>query len=212
MYSGYLSRQLEDIEAFKKEEHMIIPEDLDYDGLPSLSTEVKSKLKSVRPATIIGSASRIQGVTPAAVITLMGAYQKNRNVIKTRSRNVPEHPFDFLNRVMSKFLRKFSRGFLSYYELLIKWQKKINLVSSGIHIENAWERHFLDSLQLLKHIDKHSQKIADIGTGAGFPGMALAISGAADMHLVESDAKKIAFLKRGGAYNENQSRYTPQPH
>ena len=75
MYSGYLGRQEEDIVAFKKEEEMIIPETLDYDILPSLSTEIKTKLKRVRPATI-GAASRIQGMTPAAIITLMAHIKK----------------------------------------------------------------------------------------------------------------------------------------
>jgi tRNA uridine 5-carboxymethylaminomethyl modification enzyme len=75
MYSGYLERQELDIHAFKKEEEMPIPEAFDYDLLPSLSTEVKTKLKHIRPSTI-GAAGRIQGVTPAAIITLMAYIKK----------------------------------------------------------------------------------------------------------------------------------------
>ena len=75
MYFGYLDRQEEDILAFKKEEEMAIPEGLDYDILPSLSTEIKTKLKRLRPSTI-GAASRIQGMTPAAIITLMAHVKK----------------------------------------------------------------------------------------------------------------------------------------
>jgi len=75
MYSGYLERQEQDILSFKKEEEMMIPDALDYDVLPSLSTEIKVKLKRIRPATI-GAASRIQGVTPAAVIALMAHIRK----------------------------------------------------------------------------------------------------------------------------------------
>jgi tRNA uridine 5-carboxymethylaminomethyl modification enzyme len=75
MYDGYLERQEFDIASFKKEEEMVIPEAIDYDGLPSLSTEVKVKLKKLRPHTI-GAASRIQGVTPAAVIALMAYIKK----------------------------------------------------------------------------------------------------------------------------------------
>jgi tRNA uridine 5-carboxymethylaminomethyl modification enzyme len=70
LYSGYLERQELDILAFKKEEEMPIPESIDYDVLPSLSTEIKTKLKRIQPATI-GAASRIQGVTPASIIALM---------------------------------------------------------------------------------------------------------------------------------------------
>lgn len=82
----------------------------------------------------------------------------------------------------------------AYHDLLQKWQPKINLVS-GDTIKNAWERHFLDSLQLLKLIPDLSQRIVDLGSGAGFPGMVLAIAGASDVHLIESDAKKATFLK-----------------
>lgn len=75
LYSNYLEQQNLDIQAFKKEEEMTIPHGLDYDGLPSLSTEVKVKLKRVNPATI-GQASRIPGVTPAAIIALIAYIKK----------------------------------------------------------------------------------------------------------------------------------------
>ena len=81
MYDGYLARQEQDIISFKKEEDMVIPEGLDYDALPSLSTEIKTKLKSHKPHTI-GAASRIQGVTPAAVLTLMGHIKKRQAELK----------------------------------------------------------------------------------------------------------------------------------
>jgi tRNA uridine 5-carboxymethylaminomethyl modification enzyme len=81
MYSGYLSRQEEDILEFKKEEGMVIPEDFNYDPLPSISTELKTKLKKARPATI-GSASRIQGMTPAAVVSLMAQVKKSHKSVK----------------------------------------------------------------------------------------------------------------------------------
>lgn len=76
MYRGYLERQEQDIQAFRKEEEMIIPEGLDYDQLPSLSNEIRSKLKQTRPHTV-GAASRIQGVTPAAVLILMAHIKKD---------------------------------------------------------------------------------------------------------------------------------------
>ena len=64
---------------------MLIPDGIDYDGLPSLSTEIKTKLKHIRPSTI-GAAGRIQGVTPASIITLMShikkSSQKNREMKK----------------------------------------------------------------------------------------------------------------------------------
>lgn len=80
-----------------------------------------------------------------------------------------------------------------YAELLLKWTRRINLI--GPRTETAiWQRHIIDSLQLLPHLDK-AARIADIGSGAGLPGLVLAIAGCRDMHLVESDQRKAAFLR-----------------
>lgn len=80
LYSSYLARQELDIQAFRKEEALRIPEALDYDALPSLSVEVRGKLKLVRPGTI-GHAGRIPGMTPAAVIALIAFIKKNRHAL-----------------------------------------------------------------------------------------------------------------------------------
>lgn len=81
--------------------------------------------------------------------------------------------------------------FSDYYDLLLKWQSKINLI--GNLDDDIWNRHFLDSAQLVKLLPQRSSKILDLGSGAGFPGMVLAILGY-DVTLVESDAKKTIFL------------------
>jgi tRNA uridine 5-carboxymethylaminomethyl modification enzyme len=75
LYASYLDRQTLDIESFKKEEGMRIPEWLDYDILPSLSNEIKLKLKAAAPETI-GMASRIPGMTPAALSALIAFIKK----------------------------------------------------------------------------------------------------------------------------------------
>ena len=69
-YVGYLKRQTHDIEAFKKDESIAIPKDINYELFSGLSTEIKSKLKEIQPATL-GQALRIDGVTPAAAIILL---------------------------------------------------------------------------------------------------------------------------------------------
>ena len=74
-YSGYLDRQEADIRAFKKDEALEIPGDLDYDAIGSLSNEVRTRLKTARPATL-GSAARLPGVTPAAVVALLRHVKK----------------------------------------------------------------------------------------------------------------------------------------
>ena len=76
-YSGYLKKQFKDIAAFKKDESIAIPEAIDYDQLSGLSNEVKEKLKIIKPKTL-GQALRIDGITPAAAILLLGHIKKSR--------------------------------------------------------------------------------------------------------------------------------------
>jgi tRNA uridine 5-carboxymethylaminomethyl modification enzyme len=71
LYAGYLDRQEADIAALRKEELLAIPGDLDYAAIPSLSAELRGKLARVKPATL-GQASRIEGMTPAALASLLG--------------------------------------------------------------------------------------------------------------------------------------------
>ena len=81
-----------------------------------------------------------------------------------------------------------------YAALLARWQKKINLVGPST-IDDVWRRHFLDSAQLLAHLPETATRPADIGSGAGFPGLVLAILDATpdrQIHLIESDARKAA--------------------
>ncbi len=88
--------------------------------------------------------------------------------------------------------------FDNYYRLLIEWNKKINL-SAIINYEDVIKKHFLDSVLLLKVYSKDlftSKNIIDVGTGAGFPGLPLAIMlPDAKFTLVDSLNKRIEFLK-----------------
>lgn len=76
-YEGYIRRQLQQIGKFKKFEQKYIPQAFDYDLVSGFSREVREKLKKVRPETI-GQASRISGVTPAAISLLLVALEKHR--------------------------------------------------------------------------------------------------------------------------------------
>ncbi|MAE51572.1 MAG: 16S rRNA (guanine(527)-N(7))-methyltransferase RsmG [Micavibrio sp.] len=83
----------------------------------------------------------------------------------------------------------------TYYALLLKWQRAINLVSPGT-VPDAWNRHFVDSAQILPLIPKHVKTIADLGCGGGFPGLVLAmLEPKFDVHLIESDEKKCQFMR-----------------
>ena len=85
----------------------------------------------------------------------------------------------------------------SYAALLGKWQKAVNLVATD-SLDVVWQRHFADSAQLLPLIPRGATCL-DFGTGAGFPGMVIAMLSTsqdeAPAHLVESNARKCAFLR-----------------
>ena len=81
-----------------------------------------------------------------------------------------------------------------YVQLLIKWQARINLISSKT-LPEIWHRHILDSAQLVSYLPKTPSMILDMGSGAGLPGIILAILTRHQLHLVESDSRKIAFMR-----------------
>jgi tRNA uridine 5-carboxymethylaminomethyl modification enzyme len=85
-YAGYISRQQEEIDQLRRYEDTPLPIGLDFDAIGGLSNEVKQKLLEVKPGTL-GIASRIQGVTPAAVSQIL-IYLKKHNSLKKRSANV----------------------------------------------------------------------------------------------------------------------------
>lgn len=88
---------------------------------------------------------------------------------------------------------------LQRYEALLRtWQARINLIGRGT-LDEIWARHFLDSAQLFHLLPSNARILVDLGSGAGFPGLVLAImaTGAGRtlaVHLIESDARKAAFL------------------
>ncbi len=77
-YSGFIQRQLRDVHSFKNIEKIKIPQDFDYNKIPSLSLEIKEKLSEIKPMNL-GQVSRISGVTPAAITTLMMYLKKYQN-------------------------------------------------------------------------------------------------------------------------------------
>lgn len=81
-----------------------------------------------------------------------------------------------------------------YADLLVKWQKTVNLVGAAT-LDDLWRRHMLDSAQLFGFVPPDCERLVDLGSGAGFPGLVLAIMGVAGVELVESDQKKAMFLR-----------------
>jgi 16S rRNA (guanine527-N7)-methyltransferase len=101
------------------------------------------------------------------------------------------YPFDKYGLDVSRETRE---KFGIYARLLLKWQKAINLVSEAT-LEELALRHFVDSAQLAKYLPGRPVKLADMGSGAGFPGLVLAMMGAGEVHLIESDVRKATFLR-----------------
>jgi 16S rRNA (guanine527-N7)-methyltransferase len=82
----------------------------------------------------------------------------------------------------------------AYAGLLVNWSARINLVGAAT-LGDLWRRHFLDSAQLLPHVPAGTQSLVDLGSGAGFPGLVLAILGVPGVELIEADSRKCAFLR-----------------
>lgn len=122
-------------------------------------------------------------------------------------KNVSRETFDKLTEfLMSKNVSRETLSRLKNYQRLLEvWQKKLNLVSPTT-LSDAWDRHFLDSSQLLAILPPGPLSLIDLGSGAGFPGLVLAILRPEILRvtLVESDFKKCVFL-------ENVSRETITP-
>ena len=89
----------------------------------------------------------------------------------------------------------------AYLELLSQWRERINLIGPG-EGRHLWRRHVLDSLQLLQYISSEDKSVADLGSGAGFPGLILACALAqrpgASVTLVEKSPRKSEFLRAAG--------------
>jgi len=81
-----------------------------------------------------------------------------------------------------------------YLAMLRKWTAAINLVAPE-SLADPWRRHLLDSAQLATLVPAGGPRLADLGSGAGFPGLVLAILGCGEIHLVESDRRKAQFLR-----------------
>jgi 16S rRNA (guanine527-N7)-methyltransferase len=81
-----------------------------------------------------------------------------------------------------------------YLELLRRWQRAINLVGPAT-LADPWRRHVLDSAQLLGHLPVRASPLVDLGSGAGFPGMVLALMGVPEVALIEADGRKAQFLR-----------------
>lgn len=92
---------------------------------------------------------------------------------------------------------------IKYVDFLIEYNNKINLIGKST-INDIWDRHITDSLQLVKNIDNYNIKIADLGSGAGLPGIPLSIIGIKEVHLFEKSVRKCEFLEQAKNFSNNK--------
>jgi 16S rRNA (guanine527-N7)-methyltransferase len=89
----------------------------------------------------------------------------------------------------------------TYAALLTRWSARINLVGRDT-IADLWRRHILDSAQLQAFVPNDARNLIDLGSGAGLPGLVLAILGVAGVEVVEADSRKCAFLREAARITE----------
>jgi len=82
----------------------------------------------------------------------------------------------------------------AYAALLVRWSARINLVGRNTLVD-LWRRHILDSAQLQPLVADSARSVIDLGSGAGLPGLVLAILGVPGVELIEADSRKAAFLR-----------------
>jgi 16S rRNA (guanine(527)-N(7))-methyltransferase RsmG len=220
-YEGYIQRQIQQAERHKRLENRKIPPDFDYDRVTGFSREVREKLKNVRPQSV-GQASRISGVTPAAVSLLLVALERNagraqgssdgkrparntgRHLVRAGGKNgAPGGEADVRSLLIDGCRQmgidlKGDRAdlFLTYLLLLQKWGKKLNLTKI-LDDREIVIKHFLDALSAFLAIEiQPNHRVMDVGSGAGIPGIPLKIvQPEIELTLVEPTLKKAAFLR-----------------
>lgn len=192
-YDGYIERQRSDIEKMQRQEMTSLPTSIDYTQVSGLSTEVIQKLTKVQPRTL-GQAGRISGVTPAA-LSLLLAHIKKSAMARTLS------PTDDIESAIKAGLHalqlpgdidRLAKACHDYLVLLDKWNRAYNLTAID-GIAEMVAHHILDSLAIAPWIQ--GTHILDVGTGAGLPGIPLALCYPEKrIVLLDSNGKKTRFL------------------
>ena len=125
-YAVYLDRQTKDIDAFRRDEALAIPRDVDYAALPGLSNEIRARLETVRPRTM-GQAGRIEGMTPAAMTLLAVETSpcRSRGSLNLAARALPlSQPSASPTRSWRSCRMRRLRRLHIYANLLEKWQTR----------------------------------------------------------------------------------------
>ena len=179
-YAGYIERQAKEIERHENYENLKLPADFDYLSIQALSIEVRQKLDKQKPETL-GQASRISGVTPAA-ISLLLVHLKKRGHHPSKRKLSMIVSRETLSASLSAGIQELGLAInaaqlnqlLDYLALLQKWNKVYNLTAVR-DPQQMISQHLLDSLAAVPAFAT-ARNVLDVGAGGGLPGMVLAIA------------------------------------
>ncbi|MFN7038785.1 MAG: 16S rRNA (guanine(527)-N(7))-methyltransferase RsmG [Alphaproteobacteria bacterium] len=99
--------------------------------------------------------------------------------------------------------RETIQNLIQYVDLLTKWTNAINLISQNTTNE-IWERHIIDSIQLVRFLPNKEITVTDLGSGAGLPGLVISLCGISKMYLIESDKRKSIFLQEAAKLSSKE--------
>lgn len=91
----------------------------------------------------------------------------------------------------------------SFLAMLLQYNKQYNLIGEST-VQDVWQRHILDSAQLLQYIENKNLVVGDFGSGAGFPAIVLSILGVKEIHLIEKSFRKCEFLQLAAKVSDNK--------
>lgn len=111
--------------------------------------------------------------------------------------------FNKFQQIISNVSHETYLNLYNYVDLLKSENQSLNLIGSSTE-EIIWERHIIDSMQLMNFIDNKDSILFDVGSGAGLPGVILSIAGLKHVYLVESKKKKISFLQKASCLSPNK--------
>ena len=166
-YDGYIKRQMKQVEQFKKLETKKLPEELDYEAISGLRIEARQKLEEYRPVSV-GQASRIAGFLRQIFLSFLYTW----NLIEEGKWEYMNYDLTLLENAVKEFKITLSEEqkaqFIQYYELLIEWNKVMNL--TGItEFDEVLQKHFSDSLSVVRALDMSKiESCIDVGTGQDF--------------------------------------------
>ena len=204
-YAVYLDRQAADVAAYRRDEALELPEDLDYAAMTALSMEVRQKLQTIRPRTI-GQAGRIDGMTPAALTLLVahcGAQSRSAAVgqygkppastpMRRATLDSISPPTESGRRCSVTVSRETWERLEHFVDLLLKWQAidQSDRVLDNSSVVDAARRRFAAA----RPARAECAPLDRSGSGGGSPGLVIACALAgkpgAEVHLVESVQKK----------------------